>query len=96
LETKHSSPLSRLEFHKQQISLRSARRALGLIRDELLWILRKTNMGSQLHYLGTGIRSREIDRFLHKFNALSDRKLEDQVKTRQIGINLVEIEFKRG
>lgn len=103
LETKHSKPLSRLEFHKQQISLRSARRAIGLIRDELLWILRRTNMGSQFHYLGTGIQSREINGFLHKFTAVSDQftavsdqKLEDQVKSRQIGINLVEIELKTG
>jgi len=94
LNTVPSHRVSRFGFHRQQLSLRSARRALGLIRDELLWLLRKTNMGSQFHYLGTGIRKQEIKYFLSKFSFMLDGQTKEKVKLRQIGLNLIEIELK--
>lgn len=84
IATNDSDPFSRSYFLAKILSRKSAKRAVGLIRDEALWKLGKLVISSQANSIPGGISSTEIKHILDKISIVS-------LKVRQIGINLVEI-----
>jgi len=69
------------------LTLRAFRRTLGLVRDELLWLFRKTNIYSQWHAIGGwGINSFSARGFLKKMEPMNS------VSVSNIGINLILLE----
>lgn len=84
IATLDSDPISRSFFLAKTFSKKSARRALGLIRDEVLWKLGKMVISSQANSIPGGILSSEIRGILRKIST-------QPITVRQIGINLVEI-----
>jgi surface carbohydrate biosynthesis protein len=61
LEERHSL----LALWKSQISWKSARRSLGLTRDEIYWRIGVSNIHPQLRVVPWGIQKHEISRVLH-------------------------------
>lgn len=78
-------PIERSKLWLSQLSLRSTRRALGLLRDEIQWIRKKTNIYPQSHAVPMGLRLSDVTRVLGAKTDFS------QVKARRITINLWEI-----
>lgn len=76
---------SRLVF--SQLNLKSFRRALGLLRDEIYWNLGKTNINSQLHFVPGGLDRRRIKAIVAMYPKFSD------VRYRRMTINLWEFEL---
>jgi len=84
---------SRFVVLVSHLSFRSFRRALGLIRDEIMWKLQRINIHPQSKSIPLGLGSKEIKRMLKVL------KLEEEVNFRRITLNLWEfkpIQFKNG
>jgi surface carbohydrate biosynthesis protein len=86
LSAKPSSQHIRLRLWKSQSSLKSFRRALGLLRDEINWKIGKTNINSQLHFVPGGLDKRRISAVMK-----TDPKFAD-VCYRRMTINLWEFD----
>ena len=69
-----------------QLSRKSLRRAVGLLRDEIYWNLGKTNINSQLHFVPGGLDKKRIEMVLKIDSAFS------KVKYRRMTINLWEFD----
>jgi hypothetical protein len=70
------------------ITCRSSRRFVGLLRDELSYILNGTNVLPQSRYIPFGIST-------HDFRVIQkSEKTFKAIRARQIGINLIELESK--
>ena len=82
-EKRHSS----LKLILSQINLISLRRALGLVRDEIYWYLRKTNINSQFHFVPGGLDVKSI-----KMVVNADTEFT-RVRFRKISINLWEFDI---
>ena len=87
LGVKSSSQHIRLQLVFSQLSLKSFRRALGLLRDEIYWKLGKTNINSQIHFVPGGLDKKRIKAIVEV-----DPKFSD-VRYRRMTINLWEFEL---
>jgi hypothetical protein len=80
--------ISRVIFWVDYITCRSSRRFVGLLRDELSYILNGTNVLPQSRYIPFGIST-------HDFRVIQkSEKTFKAIRARQIGINLIELESK--
>ena len=77
---------AKLKLVFSQFSMKSFRRALGLLRDEIYWNLGKTNINSQLHFVPGGLDRKRIDMVMKL-----DSKFA-QVRYRRMTINLWEFD----
>jgi surface carbohydrate biosynthesis protein len=83
----HSDYIDRVDTISTYLSFRALRRGLGLIRDELLWFFRKTNVYSQYHAIGGwGISSHSARRFLKKMAP------NDKFNVSSVGVNIIVLE----
>ncbi len=82
--------ISSILFHKRRIlwisqfSFKSFKRLLGLIRHEVAWKLKLTEIAPQLHYTPSGLGEFEIKRMM------SLRNKYNQLRVRRMSINLWE------
>jgi len=87
LVAKPSSRHRKSQLVFSQLNLKSFRRALGLLRDEIYWNLGKTNINSQLHFVPGGLDRRRIKAIVEMYPKFSD------VRYRRMTINLWEFEL---
>jgi surface carbohydrate biosynthesis protein len=87
LAAKPSSRHRKSQLVFSQLNLKSFRRALGLLRDEIYWNLGKTNINSQLHFVPGGLDRRRIKAIVEMYPKLSN------VRYRRMTINLWEFEL---
>lgn len=85
VEATKEMPVVRSKLWISQLSVRSSRRALGLLRDEIQWLRKKTNIYPQSHAVPMGLRRSDVLRVLSAKNDFRE------VKVRRITINLWEI-----
>ena len=75
-----------LRLWRSQASLKSVRRCLGLLRDEIYWRIGVSNIQPQLRVVPWGIQKKEIYKVLEATNA------KEQIKLRHMSLNLWEFE----
>lgn len=86
-------PISKVKFLSGYLTARAIKRLLGLIRDEILWLSKRTNVYPQSHAIGTGIRSRQLKSIVYFFlRSLPADVSENSVRIRTVGLNLIEFE----
>jgi hypothetical protein len=82
-EKRHST----LKLILSQINLFSLRRALGLVRDEIYWKLRKTNINSQSNFVPGGLDVKSIKKVVKADTEFT------KVRFRRMSINLWEFDI---
>ena len=85
---KCEAKISRVIFWVDYITFRSCRRLIGLVRDELRYLLNGTNVLPQSRYVPFGISTYDF-KVIQK-----SEKTFKTIRARQIGINLIELESK--
>ena len=86
LSVTSSVPAKRLFVVFSQLKLRSLKRGLGLVRDEIFWKLGLINITPQLHVVPGGLDRKRIRIVLSTVNSLAE------VRCRKMSLNLWEFE----